>query len=193
LQELADVAELNRYHFARAFKQSFGIPPYRYYVSRRMERAKALLEVPSRSVAEVGLMLGFVAETSSFTTSFHRSVGITPSDYHPNDQHKALRNGIDIGHASPYGPPPQLHARFAWWPAVALQCPEQLGRRDSIDCHCQSELESETPDSSRHRSREPSYGLGPGAGLCKRRSSSRRSWSCFIGLLAQALAYPPCG
>jgi AraC family transcriptional regulator len=80
LHELADVAELSRYHFARAFKQSFGLPPHRYHMSRRMERAKALLEVPARSVTEVGLMLGF-AETSSFTTSFHRSVGITPTDY----------------------------------------------------------------------------------------------------------------
>jgi AraC family transcriptional regulator len=80
LQQLADVAELSRYHFARAFKQSFGMPPHRYHMSRRMERAKALLEVPARSVTEVGLMLGF-AETSSFTTSFHRSVGVTPSDY----------------------------------------------------------------------------------------------------------------
>jgi AraC family transcriptional regulator len=80
LQELADVAELSRYHFARAFKQSFGIPPHRYHMSRRMERAKTLLEVPARSVTEVGMMLGF-AETSSFTTSFRRSVGLTPSDY----------------------------------------------------------------------------------------------------------------
>jgi AraC family transcriptional regulator len=49
-------------------------------MSRRMERAKTLLEIPARSVTEVGLMLGF-AETSSFTTSFRRSVGITPPDY----------------------------------------------------------------------------------------------------------------
>src|SRR5271169_132452 len=80
LQELADIAQLSRYHFARAFKQSFGIPPHRYHMSRRMERAKTLLEVPARSVTEVGMMLGF-AETSSFTTSFRRSVGLTPSDY----------------------------------------------------------------------------------------------------------------
>jgi AraC family transcriptional regulator len=80
LQQLAEVAQLSRYHFARAFKHSFGIPPHRYHMSRRMERAKALLEVPARSVTEVGLMLGF-AETSSFTTSFRRSVGLTPSDY----------------------------------------------------------------------------------------------------------------
>jgi AraC family transcriptional regulator len=47
---------------------------------RRMERAKTLLEVPARSVTEVGMMLGF-AETRSFTTSFRRSIGVTPSDY----------------------------------------------------------------------------------------------------------------
>ncbi len=80
LQELAAIAQLSPYHFARAFKQSFGTPPHRYHMSRRMERAKTMLEVPARTVTEVGLMLGF-AETSSFTTSFRRSVGVTPSDY----------------------------------------------------------------------------------------------------------------
>jgi AraC family transcriptional regulator len=80
LQELASMAELSRYHFARAFRQSFGVPPHRYHMSRRMERAKTLLEERTRSVTEVGLMLGF-AETSSFTTSFRRTVGVTPSDF----------------------------------------------------------------------------------------------------------------
>jgi AraC family transcriptional regulator len=80
LQNLAEIAQLSRYHFARAFKHSFGLPPHRYHMSRRMERAKSLLEERARSVTEVGLMLGF-AETSSFTTSFRRSVGVTPSDY----------------------------------------------------------------------------------------------------------------
>jgi AraC family transcriptional regulator len=80
LQHLAEIATLSRYHFARAFKHSFGLPPHRYHMSRRMERAKSLLEERARSVTEVGLMLGF-AETSSFTTSFRRSVGVTPSDY----------------------------------------------------------------------------------------------------------------
>jgi AraC family transcriptional regulator len=80
LQELASMVELSRYHFARAFKQSFGVPPHRYHMSRRMERAKTLLEERTRSVTEVGLLLGF-AETSSFTTSFRRTVGVTPSDF----------------------------------------------------------------------------------------------------------------
>jgi AraC family transcriptional regulator len=51
-------------------------------MSRRVERAKTLLEVPARSVTEVGMMLGF-AETNSFTTSFRRSVGLTPSRLSP--------------------------------------------------------------------------------------------------------------
>jgi AraC family transcriptional regulator len=80
LQELASMVELSRYHFARAFKQSFGVPPHRYHMGRRMERAKTLLEERTRSVTQVGLMLGF-AETSSFTTSFRRTVGVTPSDF----------------------------------------------------------------------------------------------------------------
>jgi AraC-like DNA-binding protein len=80
LQDLADIVQLSRCHFARAFKQSFGQPPHRYHMSCRMERAKALLQVPARTVTEIGVSLGF-AETSSFSTSFHRSVGKTPSEY----------------------------------------------------------------------------------------------------------------
>jgi AraC family transcriptional regulator len=80
LLELAAVAQLSPYHFARAFKQTFGAPPHRYHMNRRMERAKALLELPTRTVTDVGMMLGF-AETSSFTSAFRRSVGTTPSDY----------------------------------------------------------------------------------------------------------------
>jgi AraC family transcriptional regulator len=80
LQELAGMAQLSRYHFARAFKQSFGVPPHCYHMGRRMERAKTLLEKRTRSVTEVGLLLGF-AETNSFTTSFRRTVGVTPSDF----------------------------------------------------------------------------------------------------------------
>jgi AraC family transcriptional regulator len=80
LRQLAAVAQLSHYHFARAFKQSFGTPPHHYHMSRRIERAKAILEGPARTVTEVGVMLGF-SETSSFTASFRRSVGVTPTNY----------------------------------------------------------------------------------------------------------------
>jgi AraC family transcriptional regulator len=80
LRDLAAIAQLSPFHFARAFKQSFGEPPHRYHMVRRMERAKALLKVPARTVTEIALKLGF-SETSSFTAAFRRSVGATPSDY----------------------------------------------------------------------------------------------------------------
>lgn len=80
LNTLAGIAELSPYHFARAFKQSFGAPPHRYVTDRRMVRAKSLLENPARTVTEVGIEVGFV-ETSSFTATFHRTTGMTPTDY----------------------------------------------------------------------------------------------------------------
>ena len=78
LSELAAVANLSPYHFARAFKRSFGLPPHRYHVGRRIERAKELLA--GRSVTEVALAVGF-AETSSFSTAFRRMTGTSPREF----------------------------------------------------------------------------------------------------------------
>jgi AraC family transcriptional regulator len=81
LAMLARLARLSPYHFSRAFKQSFGVPPHRYHTSRRIEHAKALLEDRTRSVTDIGLSLGF-SETSSFTTIFRKSTGVSPRRYH---------------------------------------------------------------------------------------------------------------
>jgi AraC family transcriptional regulator len=78
LSEVAAVAELSPYHFARVFKQSFGVPPHRYHIGRRIERAKEMLS--DRSVTEVALAVGF-AETSSFSAAFRRATGVTPSEF----------------------------------------------------------------------------------------------------------------
>ena len=78
LSELAAIAELSPYHFARAFKQSFGIPPHRYHTGRRIERAKEMLS--NRSVTEVALAVGF-AETSSFSAAFRKTTGLTPTEF----------------------------------------------------------------------------------------------------------------
>jgi AraC family transcriptional regulator len=77
LAELASVAQLSPYHFARAFKQTFGIPPHRYQISRRIERAKAMLARPGLSVTNIALELGF-SDASSFTRAFRRVSGWTP-------------------------------------------------------------------------------------------------------------------
>ena len=80
LRDLAAAAQLSPFHFARAFKRSFGEPPHRYHMLQRMERARTLLRDPTRTVTEVGLMLGF-SDTSSFTAAFRRAIGTAPSAY----------------------------------------------------------------------------------------------------------------
>ena len=80
LAKLAELARLSPYYFCRAFKESFGLPPHRYHISRRIDRAKALLANASQSVTEIGLSLGF-SETSSFTATFRKMTGSTPTGY----------------------------------------------------------------------------------------------------------------
>src|SRR6188474_534588 len=80
LATLARLARLSPYYFCRAFKQSFGIPPHRYHINRRIERAKTLLAKRARSVTDIGLTVGY-SETSSFTTAFRKATGLTPSVY----------------------------------------------------------------------------------------------------------------
>jgi AraC-like DNA-binding protein len=80
LGALAQLVRLSPYHFARAFKQSFGVPPHRYHVGRRIARAKDLLGDPDNSVTAIARELGF-AETSSFSSTFRRVTGASPSDF----------------------------------------------------------------------------------------------------------------
>jgi len=72
--------ELSPYHFARAFKQSFGQSPHRYHVGRRIERAKALLAEETQSITEIAQTIGF-AETSSFSSAFRKLTGLSPREY----------------------------------------------------------------------------------------------------------------
>jgi AraC family transcriptional regulator len=80
LASLAGLAALSPFHFARAFKQSFGMPPHLYHTSQRIERAKTLLACPSQSVTNIAIDVGF-AETSSFTKAFCKLAGMTPTQY----------------------------------------------------------------------------------------------------------------
>ena len=77
LAELAGVAKLSPAHFCRAFKRSFGVPPHRYQLQRRIERAKSLLADENRSVLEVALACGFNFP-SNFSQIFRKGTGITP-------------------------------------------------------------------------------------------------------------------
>ena len=81
--ELAALASLVRrspFHFCRAFKVSFGMPPLRYQAKRRIEYAKLLLTNPENSVTNIGLTIGF-SSSSSFITAFRKATGFTPTEY----------------------------------------------------------------------------------------------------------------
>ena len=80
LATLARLARLSPYYFCRAFKHSFGVPPHRYHTNRRIEHAKILLARRAHSVTDIGFTVGY-SETSSFTTAFRKTTGLTPSAY----------------------------------------------------------------------------------------------------------------
>jgi len=77
---LARAARLSPAHFSRAFKRAFGETPHQYLLTRRLERAASLLRTTDRSVAEICLAVGLVS-VGSFTTSFGRLYGVTPTAY----------------------------------------------------------------------------------------------------------------
>jgi AraC family transcriptional regulator len=83
LVTLARLARLSQHHFCRAFKQSFGIPPHGYHLQRRMRQAKVLLSDRATSITEVGLILGY-ANSSSFSLTFRKITGQTPSQFRRN-------------------------------------------------------------------------------------------------------------
>jgi AraC family transcriptional regulator len=81
LEQLAAVARLSPYHFARQFKAATGLPPHQYVIMRRVERAKQLLQAGTDlSLAEVAASAGF-SDQSQFSQHFKRLVGVTPGQF----------------------------------------------------------------------------------------------------------------
>lgn len=80
LADLAAVAHLSEYHFARLFKATTGQTPHQYVIACRVERAKALITEGRLTLAEVAAACGF-ADQSGFTKHFKRVVGVTPKRF----------------------------------------------------------------------------------------------------------------
>lgn len=80
VDDLAGAAGLSKAHFSREFRRAFGESPYVYLLTRRLERAAALLRNTDHSVAEICLEVGLQG-IGSFTTSFKRMYGTTPTAY----------------------------------------------------------------------------------------------------------------
>ena len=78
--DMARAARLSPAHFSREFRRTFGETPHQYLLTRRLERAAALLRTTDRSVADICLMVG-LRSVGSFTTSFGRLFGLSPTAY----------------------------------------------------------------------------------------------------------------
>ena len=80
VDDMARAAGLSRAHFSAAFRRAFGEPPHRYLLTRRLERAAALLRTTDYSVARICVEVGLTS-VGSFTTSFGRIYGMSPTAY----------------------------------------------------------------------------------------------------------------
>src|SRR5881392_1411411 len=80
VDDLSDAAGLSRAHFSREFRRAFGVSPHAYLLTRRLERAAALLRTTDRSVADICVSVG-LQSVGSFTTSFKRMYRMTPTAY----------------------------------------------------------------------------------------------------------------
>src|SRR3954471_23474218 len=95
VDDLARAAGLSRAHFSREFRRAFGDSPHAYLLTRRLERAAALLRDTDRTVTDICLSVG-LRSLASFTTSFTRAYGMSPTAYRASF------------------PPASCHARIPW-------------------------------------------------------------------------------
>lgn len=79
VERLASVSGVSRAHFARCFKDAFGVPPHRYLLSRRIERAKALLRDTDKPILDIALETGCLS-LGTFGRMFRDTTGERPTE-----------------------------------------------------------------------------------------------------------------
>src|SRR3954470_18902900 len=91
VRRLADVSGVSEAHFARSFKQAFGLPPHRYLLTRRIERATALLRDTELSITEIAFATGWKS-LGTFGRTFRDVTGESPGAVREREKsaHKAL-------------------------------------------------------------------------------------------------------
>lgn len=85
VQRLASVSGVSEAHFARSFKEAFGTPPHRYLLTRRIERAAALLRDTDLPITEIAFVTGW-SSLGTFGRTFRDVTGESPSDLRAREQ-----------------------------------------------------------------------------------------------------------
>jgi AraC family transcriptional regulator len=80
LAMLASIAGLSLHHFGETFRQSMGVPPHRFVLSRRIERAKILLLSTDMTITQIAFAVGYSSQ-SHFATKFRQAAGATPQRF----------------------------------------------------------------------------------------------------------------
>ncbi len=80
IAQLANVACLSRFHFARAFKTAVGQPPHQYVSAHRLERAKEMLMRGDQPLLDIAIALNFSSQ-ANFTRAFRVGTGMTPGQF----------------------------------------------------------------------------------------------------------------
>src|SRR3546814_13647200 len=112
VQRLARVSHVSAAHFARAFKDAFGVPPHRYLLTRRTERATALLRDTDMPILDIALQTGWHS-LGQFGRNFRDITGATPRQLRA--RHRAATHALDqvTGRFPPATPRPTLTNRFS--------------------------------------------------------------------------------
>ena len=127
--QLADIAGVSPAHFARAFKTAFGLPPHRYLLTRRIERAAALLRDTDMAVIDIAMATGWNS-LGTFGRIFRDITGASPSDI----------RSLAQGEAHQLDPVPHCFVAAAHRPNLKTAVSEKR-RQDGGDTNTDDETE----------------------------------------------------
>lgn len=121
VRRLARVSGVSEAHFARSFKEAFGLPPHRYLLTRRIERAKAFLRETELPVTDIAFRTGW-SSLGTFGRTFRDIAGESPGAY--RQRMKALPSEV--------GPVPVCHLRAAFRPDLRISVSEKRRREADV-------------------------------------------------------------
>lgn len=93
VQRLAQVSAVSEAHFARSFKSAFGLPPHRYLLTRRIERAVALLRNTDQSITDIAFQTGWKS-LGTFGRIFNDITGDSPGNLRTRE--RSMANGREV-------------------------------------------------------------------------------------------------